>query len=108
MRPFPSRPAGFSRPSLRLHVSCSRPKHPFQPPRASLHGLPEPPPPAAPTPCREPAPPPPLQEPLAGRTRLLRHHLADHLARKGNSIEPLRCFHHLTQQSTAQQLLQGR
>jgi hypothetical protein len=43
-----------------------------------------------------------LHEPLAGRPCLLIHHLADHLARKGKSIERLRFFHHLTQQSTAQ------
>jgi len=51
----------------------------------------------------------PLYESLAGRSCLLVHHLADHLARKGIFVERLRILRQipLTQQSTAQKLLQG-
>src|SRR5215471_8935608 len=46
----------------------------------------------------------PLHEPLAGRPCIIIHYLADHLARKGISIERLRFFNHcpLTKQSIAQ------
>jgi hypothetical protein len=44
-----------------------------------------------------------------GHPCLLIHHLADHLARKGIFLERLRIFRQipLTQQSIAQELLQG-
>jgi hypothetical protein len=51
----------------------------------------------------------PLHEPLAGRSCLLIHHLAKHLARKGVCINCLWAFYQcpLTQQSIAQELFQG-
>ena len=50
-----------------------------------------------------------LHEPLAGHPCLLIHHLAGHLAREGKSIKRLRFFNQgpLTEQSIAQELLQG-
>src|SRR2546423_10722937 len=50
-----------------------------------------------------------LHEPLAGHSCLLIHHLADHLARKGISLQALWLFNlcPLTKQSMAQELLQG-
>src|SRR6266516_992131 len=50
-----------------------------------------------------------LHEPLAGRTCLLIQDLANHLARKGISIERLRFFNlcPLTRQSIAQELFQS-
>src|SRR5712692_292375 len=42
MHSSPLRPGGFARPSLRLHVSWARPKHPVQRPGAYLHGRLEP------------------------------------------------------------------
>jgi len=50
-----------------------------------------------------------LHEPLSGCPCLLIHHLAEHLSRKCVSINRLRFFYtrSLTQQSIAQELLQG-